>query len=212
MGDKDIVKRAFKPFQNSFNQLKASYEDKSSIKKQVPSRGTVSKVPTSTALRKENGRSPFFWASQLGPCFCKIEAIRGLSSNWINGSLVWDTWHGRHYRKAVAAESRSHTPWPVPMEAREEIAMKMTELRWRLKLCASMEFAISGEIDLGFPAVSSFSKFEIDDEDTRMEMLPWLTSYPRGGCTKEIREDDGGRSWSVATMKMTQMVTSLHPP
>ncbi|KAG2404583.1 uncharacterized protein HKW66_Vig0115050 [Vigna angularis] len=35
MGDKDIVKRAFKPFQNSFNQLKASYEDKSSIKKQV---------------------------------------------------------------------------------------------------------------------------------------------------------------------------------
>ncbi|BAT99363.1 hypothetical protein VIGAN_10078100 [Vigna angularis var. angularis] len=56
MGDKDIVKRAFKTFQNSFNQPKASDEDKSSIKKQVPSRGTVSKVPTSTALRKENGR------------------------------------------------------------------------------------------------------------------------------------------------------------
>ncbi|WVZ12779.1 hypothetical protein V8G54_017309 [Vigna mungo] len=56
MGDKDIVKRAFKTFQNSFNQPKASGEDKSSIKKQVCSRGTVSKVSTSTALRKENGR------------------------------------------------------------------------------------------------------------------------------------------------------------
>ncbi|RDX90670.1 Protein WVD2-like 7, partial [Mucuna pruriens] len=56
MGDKDIVKRAFKTFQKSFNQPKTSGEDKSLIKKQVPSRGTVSKVPTSTALRKENGR------------------------------------------------------------------------------------------------------------------------------------------------------------
>ncbi|KAL3036909.1 hypothetical protein AAZX31_01G035800 [Glycine max] len=56
MGDKDIVKRAFKTFQNSFNQPKTSVEDKSLIKKQVPSRGTVSKVPTSTTLRKENGR------------------------------------------------------------------------------------------------------------------------------------------------------------
>ncbi|KHN47852.1 hypothetical protein glysoja_042946 [Glycine soja] len=56
MGDKDIVKRAFKTFQNSFNQPKTYVEDKSLIKKQVPSRGIVSKVPTSTTLRKENGR------------------------------------------------------------------------------------------------------------------------------------------------------------
>jgi len=35
MGDKDIVKRAFKTFQNSFNQPKSSGEDKSLIKKQV---------------------------------------------------------------------------------------------------------------------------------------------------------------------------------
>ncbi|GAU47026.1 hypothetical protein TSUD_239830 [Trifolium subterraneum] len=55
MGDKDIVKRAFKTFQN---QPRTSVEeDKSSVKRQVPSRGTASKVPTtSTALRKENGR------------------------------------------------------------------------------------------------------------------------------------------------------------
>ncbi|KAK7252334.1 hypothetical protein RIF29_36197 [Crotalaria pallida] len=56
MGDKDIVKRAFKTFQNSFNQPKTSAEERSSVKKQVPSRGTVSKIPTSTALRKEIGR------------------------------------------------------------------------------------------------------------------------------------------------------------
>ncbi|KAL2662152.1 hypothetical protein AAZX31_02G025500 [Glycine max] len=56
MGDKDIVKRAFKTFHNSFNQPKTSVEDKSLTKKQVPSRGTVPKVPTSTTLRKENGR------------------------------------------------------------------------------------------------------------------------------------------------------------
>lgn len=36
MGDKDIVKRAFKTFQNGFNQLKTSGElDRSSVKKQV---------------------------------------------------------------------------------------------------------------------------------------------------------------------------------
>ncbi|KAG4963091.1 hypothetical protein JHK82_039768 [Glycine max] len=37
MGDKDIVKRAFKTFQNSFNQPKTSVEDKSLIKKQLSS-------------------------------------------------------------------------------------------------------------------------------------------------------------------------------
>ncbi|KAF1861556.1 hypothetical protein Lal_00025918 [Lupinus albus] len=56
MGDKDIVKRAFKTFRNNFNQLETSGEDKSLVKKQIASGGTVSKVPTSTALRKENGR------------------------------------------------------------------------------------------------------------------------------------------------------------
>ncbi|CAJ2647746.1 unnamed protein product [Trifolium pratense] len=54
MGDKDIVKRAFKTFQN---QPRTSVEVDKSVKRQVPSRGTASKVPTtSTALRKENGR------------------------------------------------------------------------------------------------------------------------------------------------------------
>ncbi|KAE9613423.1 hypothetical protein Lalb_Chr05g0217291 [Lupinus albus] len=56
MGDKDIVRRVFKTFQNNPDLPKTYAEDRSPVKKQVPLRGTVSKVPASTALRKENGR------------------------------------------------------------------------------------------------------------------------------------------------------------
>ena len=35
MGDKDIVKRAFKTFQNNFNQPKTSGENKSLVKEKV---------------------------------------------------------------------------------------------------------------------------------------------------------------------------------
>ncbi|XP_015957008.1 protein WVD2-like 7 [Arachis duranensis] len=56
MGDKDIVKRAFKTFQNSFSQSKSFGEDKFLVKKQISSMGTEQKAPTSLALRKENGK------------------------------------------------------------------------------------------------------------------------------------------------------------
>ncbi|KAK7307174.1 hypothetical protein VNO77_40001 [Canavalia gladiata] len=75
MGDKDIVKRAFKTFQNSFNQPKPSGEDKSLVKKQVPSRVTESKVRTSTALRKENGRQT------------KVESMDKRSGNAVRTTL-----------------------------------------------------------------------------------------------------------------------------
>uniref|UniRef100_A0A2P2LKT2 Uncharacterized protein LOC8270369 n=1 Tax=Rhizophora mucronata TaxID=61149 RepID=A0A2P2LKT2_RHIMU len=55
MGDKDIVKRAFKTFQNNFNQLKSSSQDKSMGSKQVPTKGKEAKVSTSLTPRKENG-------------------------------------------------------------------------------------------------------------------------------------------------------------
>ncbi|KAG4935922.1 hypothetical protein AAZX31_18G121400 [Glycine max] len=58
MGDKDIVKRAFKTFQNNFNQRKTSAENKSLVKEKVPSEVTETRNPTSIALRKENGQSP----------------------------------------------------------------------------------------------------------------------------------------------------------
>ncbi|XP_022151099.1 protein WVD2-like 7 isoform X2 [Momordica charantia] len=56
MGDKDIVKRAFKTFQNSFNQMKSSpQEEKSSAPKMVPAKEKEIRISTSVAAKKENG-------------------------------------------------------------------------------------------------------------------------------------------------------------
>ncbi|KAJ6981143.1 hypothetical protein NC653_024517 [Populus alba x Populus x berolinensis] len=54
MGDKDIVKRAFKTFQNNFNQLKSSAEERSIGAKQMPAKERGVKVSTSMTPRKEN--------------------------------------------------------------------------------------------------------------------------------------------------------------
>ncbi|GMJ13164.1 hypothetical protein like AT1G24160 [Hibiscus trionum] len=57
MGDKDIVKRAFKTFQSDYNQLKPSSHEQSAAAKPVPAKGRESRVPTSTTPQKENGGS-----------------------------------------------------------------------------------------------------------------------------------------------------------
>ncbi|TXG56383.1 hypothetical protein EZV62_017696 [Acer yangbiense] len=57
MGDKDIVKRAFKTFQNNYNQLKPSGEERSPASKQVSVKGTEPRVSTSITPQKENGGS-----------------------------------------------------------------------------------------------------------------------------------------------------------
>ncbi|XP_050375411.1 protein WVD2-like 7 isoform X2 [Argentina anserina] len=57
MGDKDIVKRAFKTFQNSVNQLKSSSEEKPSTPKQPSTKVKEPKVSTSVSLPKDNGGS-----------------------------------------------------------------------------------------------------------------------------------------------------------
>ncbi|KAJ6890075.1 hypothetical protein NC651_023765 [Populus alba x Populus x berolinensis] len=54
MGDKDIVKRAFKTFQNNFSQLKSSAEERSIGAKQMPAKERGVKVSTSVTPRKEN--------------------------------------------------------------------------------------------------------------------------------------------------------------
>ncbi|KAL6983596.1 hypothetical protein U1Q18_016978 [Sarracenia purpurea var. burkii] len=55
MGDKDIVKRAFKTFQNNFNQVRASgYENSSGQKEVVPTTRPEQKLSTSLTPRKEN--------------------------------------------------------------------------------------------------------------------------------------------------------------
>ncbi|KAJ7953695.1 Protein WVD2-like 7 [Quillaja saponaria] len=57
MGDKDIVKRAFKTFQNNLTQPKTSGEGRSSIKQQVPTRRRETKISASMTARTENGRN-----------------------------------------------------------------------------------------------------------------------------------------------------------
>ncbi|KAJ8773707.1 hypothetical protein K2173_006357 [Erythroxylum novogranatense] len=58
MGDKDIVKRVFKTFQNSFTQFKSSSEDRSLGAKQMLTKGAATKVSTSLNPRKGNGGPP----------------------------------------------------------------------------------------------------------------------------------------------------------
>ncbi|EXB82666.1 hypothetical protein L484_027847 [Morus notabilis] len=56
MGDKDIVKRAFKAFQNNFNQARSYGDDGSSLQKQVQvtTKRPEPKVSTTITPRKEN--------------------------------------------------------------------------------------------------------------------------------------------------------------
>lgn len=56
MGDKDIVKRAFKTFQNRVNQLTVS-DERSSGSKQIQTKESEQKASTSMATQKENERS-----------------------------------------------------------------------------------------------------------------------------------------------------------
>lgn len=59
MGDKDIVKRAFKTFQSNYNELRSSSSsvERSATPKQQSAKGTEPEVSTSLTPRKENGGS-----------------------------------------------------------------------------------------------------------------------------------------------------------
>ncbi|XVE75140.1 hypothetical protein DITRI_Ditri12bG0071900 [Diplodiscus trichospermus] len=54
MGDKDIVKRAFKTFQSNYNQFKPSSQEKSPVTKQVSGKGREPRLSTLTTPQKEN--------------------------------------------------------------------------------------------------------------------------------------------------------------
>ncbi|GKF43120.1 hypothetical protein Tco_0129672, partial [Tanacetum coccineum] len=56
IGDKDIVKRAFKTFKNRVNQLPSSDETSTRPKQQLPTKGSEPKVSTFMASQKENER------------------------------------------------------------------------------------------------------------------------------------------------------------
>ncbi|KAL4318280.1 hypothetical protein GQ457_18G021290 [Hibiscus cannabinus] len=57
MGDKDIVKRTFKTFQNNYNQLKPSAQEQSPTTKPVPAKGRESRSSTLKTLQKNDGGS-----------------------------------------------------------------------------------------------------------------------------------------------------------
>ncbi|XP_019158065.1 PREDICTED: protein WVD2-like 7 [Ipomoea nil] len=56
MGDKEIVKRAFKTFRNSFNEMKSSGDKSYSGSGQMTSKGPEQKISTSLTHSGENGR------------------------------------------------------------------------------------------------------------------------------------------------------------
>lgn len=58
MGDKEIVKRAFKTFQNSFSQLKSPGDERTAAPKQVAAKGINSGFSTLSTPRKEMAGSP----------------------------------------------------------------------------------------------------------------------------------------------------------
>ncbi|XP_061344445.1 protein WVD2-like 7 [Gastrolobium bilobum] len=114
MGDKDIVKRAFKTFQNNFNLPKNSGEEKSLVKTQVPSRGTEPRVPTSRALRKENKQSP------------KVDSMDKRSGNAIRTTL------------GLKSDTTAYKGKEVPRKLEEKYNVKQVE-RMHLQLKSKEE-------------------------------------------------------------------------
>ncbi|GJX57282.1 RNA-directed DNA polymerase, eukaryota, reverse transcriptase zinc-binding domain protein [Tanacetum coccineum] len=72
IGDKDIVKRAFKTFKNRVNQLPSSDETSTRPKQQLPTKGSEPKVSTFVASQKENER--FAWSGKS----CRLRQINYL--------------------------------------------------------------------------------------------------------------------------------------
>ncbi|XP_057948525.1 protein WVD2-like 7 isoform X2 [Malania oleifera] len=104
MGDKDIVKRAFKTFQSNYNQLKTSGEERSSDPKQVSAKGTRPRVSTSMAPRKENGRS------------LKADSVDQRHAKGSASSFSLRSDERAEKRKVVSSDlSLFHTPRPQKM-------------------------------------------------------------------------------------------------
>ncbi|MED6106251.1 hypothetical protein PIB30_003209 [Stylosanthes scabra] len=113
MGDKDIVRRAFKTFQNNYNQPKVSGEDRSLVKRQVPSRGTTPKVSASTASQKENGRPT------------KVESIDRRSGNSVRTTSV--------PRRDVRVEKGKESFRKIEEKSNAKVVVERTRLQLKTK-------------------------------------------------------------------------------
>ncbi|KAI9125249.1 hypothetical protein K1719_003865 [Acacia pycnantha] len=109
MGDKEIVKRTFKTFQ-SINLPKTSGEERSLVRKQIPSRMTEPRLQKSMPLRKENGRPT------------KADSINKISGNAVraSGSLKSDmrAEKGKEFPKKIEEKSNSKEAERVPLQSK----------------------------------------------------------------------------------------------
>ncbi|CAK9146266.1 unnamed protein product [Ilex paraguariensis] len=132
MGDKDIVKRAFKTFQNNFNQLRTSSDAKSCGSNKVSTGGLEKKVSTSITPRKEN--------EGMRKAAEKMNAQRGFVSTKTNsissGPLKATCVDGRNVKAAVRSEERAEKQKEFFKKLEEKSHAKgseKTRLRSKLK-------------------------------------------------------------------------------
>uniref|UniRef100_A0A5B7ABH8 Putative neurofilament heavy polypeptide isoform X1 n=1 Tax=Davidia involucrata TaxID=16924 RepID=A0A5B7ABH8_DAVIN len=120
MGDKDIVKRAFKTFQNNFNQVRSSSDEGSSGPKQVSTKGAGQKVSTSMTPRKEN--------AGMRKAAEKMRAERGrLGTTWNSVSSGSPKQAGVDQRNTKAGPSSFGLRSDERAEKRKEFFKKLEE-------------------------------------------------------------------------------------
>uniref|UniRef100_A0A5B7AAT9 Putative neurofilament heavy polypeptide isoform X1 n=1 Tax=Davidia involucrata TaxID=16924 RepID=A0A5B7AAT9_DAVIN len=120
MGDKDIVKRAFKTFQNNLNQLRSSGDERSSGPKQVSTKGAGQKVSTSMTPRKEN--------AGMRKAVEKMRAERGrLGTTWNSVSSGSPKQAGVDQRNTKAGPSSFGLRSDERAEKRKEFFKKLEE-------------------------------------------------------------------------------------
>ncbi|KAK4263338.1 hypothetical protein QN277_028764 [Acacia crassicarpa] len=109
MGDKEIVKRTFKTFQ-SINLPKTSGEERSSVKKQIPSRMTEPRLQKSMPLQKKNGRPT------------KVDSINKISGNAVRASASLKSdmraETGKEFPKKIEGKSNSKEAERVRLQSK----------------------------------------------------------------------------------------------